>query len=128
MKTTTIRSIWLAVAFLVGGLASLWAAEPRQEDATLAAKLVTAIQQADYGAFVVDGEAAVKQLKKEQFAAVAAQLAPRLTEGYELSYLGDLKQSGYRVTVWRLRFKDGRDDALATLSVKDGKVGGFWIR
>ena len=27
-----------------------------------------------------------------------------------------------------MRFKAGGDDALATLSLKDGKIGGYWIK
>jgi hypothetical protein len=42
--------------------------------------------------------------------------------------LGDVKQNGDHVTLWKLTFKDGSDDALVTLSAKDGKVGGFFIR
>ena len=94
----------------------------------MAAKLVTAIVAADYEGFVADGDTAFKQLKKEQFAPLASQLAPKFQAGHEMSYLGELKQRGYRVTLWKISFKDGSDDALATLSVKAGKVGGFFIR
>jgi hypothetical protein len=59
---------------------------------------------------------------------VAAQLGPRFKAGYTATYLGDLNQKGFKITLWRLRFTDGGDDALATLSLKDGKIGGFWIK
>ena len=94
----------------------------------MAVKLITAIERSDYDTFVADGEGPFRQLRKEQFEAVSAQLAPKLQAGHEVSYLGDLKQKGYHVTLWRIRFTAGGDDALATLSIKDGKVGGFWIR
>jgi hypothetical protein len=45
-----------------------------------------------------------------------------------MTYLGDLNQGGYQVTLWRIRIKSSSDDLLATLSMKDGKVGGFWIK
>jgi len=128
MNITSIRSIWLAAAMLVGSSAVLGADVPQKEDAAIAAKLITAIEKSDYDTFVADGEGPFKQLKKEQFETVSAQLAPKLQAGHEVSYLGDLKQKGYHVTLWRISFKDGSDDALATLSMKDGKVGGFWIR
>ena len=67
-------------------------------------------------------------MKKENFDAVSAQLAPRFKAGYTVTYLGDLQQQGFHVTLWKVSFQDGKDDALATLSVKDGKVGGFWIK
>ena len=44
----------------------------------------------------------------------------------QLSY-GVQNQSGSQ-TEWKISFKDGSDDLLATLSVRGGKVGGFWIR
>jgi len=104
------------------------AADAPKEDAAASSKLLTAVEKADYESFVADGEAAFKRLPKPQFEAAVAQLAPRLKGGYEAIYLGELKQHGYRVTLWKLSFKDGGDDALATLSMKDGKVGGFWIK
>lgn len=67
-------------------------------------------------------------LKKEQFEAVVSRLSAKLKNGYDLTYLGDLNQRGYEVTLWRIRFKSGGDDLLATLSMKDGKIGGFWIK
>ena len=91
-------------------------------------KLLTAISSGDYVAFVADGDTAFKGLKKEQFDAVAAQIGPRLKAGCEASYLGELSQRGYRVTLWRLRFASGGDDLLATLSLKDGKIGGYWMK
>ena len=83
MNIKSIRLIALAIAMLVGGLAVLRAAEPAKEDAATASKLITAIEKSAYEAFVADGEAPFKQLKKEQFEAVAAKIAPlydRLTE------------------------------------------------
>ena len=60
--------------------------------------------------------------------AVSNQLAPRMKKGYECSYLGDLKQQGFHVLLWKLMFKDGGDDTLAKLALKDGKVAGFWLQ
>jgi len=113
---------------LVGSSAILRAAQPQKEDAVLVGKLITAIEKLDYDAFVADGEGPFQQLKKEQFEAVAAKVAPKLQAGHEVSYFGDLRQKGYHVTLWKISFKDGGDDVLATLSVKDGKVSGFFMR
>jgi hypothetical protein len=38
-----------------------------------------------------------------------------------------LNQQGYTVYLWKLEFKDGKDDVLVTMAVRDGKVGGFWL-
>ena len=118
----------LLAAILLGALVSVGAAEPPPGAQAASDKLLSAIAAADYASFVADGDAAFKGLKKEQFDAVAAQLGPRFKTGYEATYLGELNQRGYQVTLWRLRFKVGGDDALATLSLKDETVGGYWIK
>jgi hypothetical protein len=93
-----------------------------------ATKLVSAIASDNYASFVADGNAAFQGLKKDQFESVVSQLGSKLKAGYDLAYLGDLNQRGYQVTLWRIRFKSGGDDLLATLSMRDGKVGGYWIK
>lgn len=123
MKITT-----LVCVLVLGVLGLARAADPSAEAKAASDKLIAAIAAADHAAFVADGDAAFKGLKKEVFDAVAAQLVPRFRAGYEVAYLGEMKQQGYQVTLWKLSFKDGGDDALATLSMKDGKVGGYWIR
>ena len=126
MKAMKLTSFLAAI--LLGALASVGAAEPPPGAQAASDKLLAAIAAGDYASFVADGDAAFKGLRKEQFDAVAAQLGPRFKSGYEAAYLGDLNQKGYQVTLWRLRFKAGGDDALATLSLKDGKIGGYWIK
>lgn len=128
MNRKPVISFLFAVVILFGGRATLHASEGQKEEAAVSSKLITAIEKSDYEAFVADGDGPFRQLKKEQFEAVAAQLASRFKGGYEVTPLGDLRQKGYHVTLWRVRFKDGGDDALATLSMKAGKVSGFWIR
>jgi hypothetical protein len=128
MKIKPLRLIGLAVALLVVNSVALHAAEASKEDAGMVSKLIGALEKSDYEAFVADGEMPFKQVKKEQFEAVAAKVGPKLQGGHDLTYLGELKQRGYHVTLWRVSFADGSDDLLATLSMKDGKVGGFFIR
>ena len=91
-------------------------------------RLITALVGGDFEVFISNGEAAFQALPKKSFDSVVAQLAPRFKAGYEIGYLGELKQKGYQVTLWKISFKDGRDDSLATLSIKNGKVGGYWIK
>ena len=129
MNTKLIRSIMLLASLLLGNPALLAAADAPSEAAAISAKLFAAIENADHAAFVADGDVVFQQkLRPEQFTAFAAQLAPMLKVGHEVTYLGELQQKGFRVTLWKLSFKQGGDDLLATLSLKDGKVGGFWIR
>jgi len=126
MKTKLIKV--LIIGTLLCGLVPLQAAgEPAQADAEMCVRLIKAIAAADHAAFIADGDAAIRQMTKERFATVAAQLGPRLRSEHEITYLGELRQRGYHVTLWKLNFKDGTDDALASLSMKDGKVGGFFI-
>jgi hypothetical protein len=129
MNTKLLRSLLLLASLLLGSTALLSAADAPGDAAAIATKLFAAIENTDYAAFVADGDAVFQQkLKPEQFAAVAAQLAPMLKAGHDVTYLGELQQKGFRVTLWKLSFKQGGNDLLATLSLKDGKVGGFWIR
>jgi hypothetical protein len=121
---TLILSLLTAFLFAV----SVFAAEPPAASQAEAIKLVSAIASDNYTAFVADGNAAFQGLKKDQFGSVVSQIGSNLKSGYDLNYLGDLNQRGYQVTLWRIRFKNGGDDLLATLSMQDGKVGGFWIK
>ena len=123
MKTLTLS---LLTAFLFA--VSVFATEPPAASQEEAIKLVSAIASDNYTVFVADGNAAFQGLKKDQFESVVSQIGSNLKSGYDLNYLGDLNQRGYQVTLWRVRFKNGGDDLLATLSMKDGKVGGFWIK
>ena len=119
-----------AVAALLGwaGLAARAAAGPDDEKA-LANNLVAALAHGDYPRFIAYGDAQFRQMKKEQFDAMAGPVAPSLKAGYELTYLGQLnkKKENFHVTLWRMVFRDGSDDALVSVGTKDGKVGGFWI-
>jgi hypothetical protein len=123
MKTLILS---LSTAFVF--VCSVCAADAPAASQSEATKLVTAIVTDDYKGFVAHGNGAFQGLKKDQFEAVVSQLSLKLKAGYDLSYLGDLNQQGYQVTLWRIRFNSGGDDLLATLSMKDGKVGGFWIK
>lgn len=118
----------ITAALLVSSSALTLAFEASKEDAALSAKLIRALQTADYSSYIADGTTAFKKMKPEQFNAVATRLAPKLKAGHEVSYLGELKQKGHHITLWKVSFQDGSDDALARLSMKDGKVGSFGIR
>ncbi|MBV9850272.1 MAG: hypothetical protein JO250_11405 [Armatimonadetes bacterium] len=114
-------------------------ARGRQSDAAAAAaapapaervltSLLVALKNDDYKAFVADGEAPFKAvLTKPMLAEVSAQAAPRLKRGYQVTYLGALNQKGYQVYLWKLIYADGGDDSLVSLSLRAGKIGGFFI-
>jgi hypothetical protein len=123
-----MKNLLLSLSTALVIVCSVCAAESPGASQSEATKLITAITADDYKGFVADCNAAFQALKKDQFEAMVTQIGSKLKAGYELAYLGDLNQRGYQVTLWRIRFKSGGDDLLATLSMKDGKVGGFWIK
>lgn len=121
------KSVVIAAVFLVTNVCA-WA-EPDQAARDLFKKLMEATIINDYDAFVAASDAKMKAaLTKPMLEGVSQQLKPRADKGYQATYLGELRKQGHDIHLWRLRFDDGGDDALATLSVKDGKAGGFHIR
>ena len=91
-------------------------------------KLMSAAISSDYESFVAECDAKIKTaLTRSQLESVSKQIAPLLQPGYDAEYLSGLNQRGYAVHLWRVRARDGGDDYLATLSVKDGKAGGFYL-
>lgn len=91
-------------------------------------KLMTATVAADYDGFMAECDATMRAaLTKAKLEDVSKQLGPRLKAGYDSEYLGELKQRGFAVHLWKVHCKDGGDDFLATLSIKDGKAGGFYL-
>jgi len=91
--------------------------------------LIAAQTAGDYDAFIADANDAVRAaLTKTQFEAASKFLNKRTSGGYETTLLGELNQHGYQVFLFRLRFKDGGDDILGTLSLKDDKVGGIFFK
>ncbi|MGZ5552852.1 MAG: hypothetical protein ACXWHF_04355 [Chthoniobacterales bacterium] len=104
-------------------------ADPDETTQTTFKKLMEATAANDYEAFVAPVDAAMKAaITKPMLEGVSQQMGPRLKQGYDARYLGELNQQGYKVHLWRLQFKDGGDDVLAALSMKDGKAGGFYFR
>ncbi len=112
----------------MGMLGSLNAAQAPEAAEAASKRQIKAVEENDFQEFIKNGEPAFQLLDKKQFEAVSKLLDERMKDGYNVEYLGEMKQQGYLVTLWRLRFKDGTDDALATLSMKGDKVGGYWIK
>ncbi len=107
---------------------TLTAQAPESMESTFR-KMLAAIQSNSYEDFVAPGDAMFKAgMTKETLEDVSRQLAARLKQGYQGLFLNSLNQQGYVVYLWKLAFKDGKDDHLVKMAVKDGKVGGFWIQ
>jgi len=104
-------------------------AEPDQTTQDLLKNLMAATISNNYDGFISESDAATKAaLSKRVLESVSKELEPRAKQGYDARYLGELNQRGLRVHLWRLIFKDGGDDVLATLRVKDGKADNFLLQ
>jgi RNA polymerase sigma factor (sigma-70 family) len=101
--------------------------EASAQEKTFSTEIMEATKNEDYQSFIADGDNAFKQITELQFKAVCVQITPRLKAGYDLVFLGALKQQGYHVTLWKVAYTDAGDDELLTLSVKGGKIGGAFI-
>ena len=126
--TAAARRVLAVVLFF--GLASpaSWAQAPAQVE-TILKSMLTATQANSLPDFVAAGDPAFKAgMTKPMLDSVSQQLAPRLKGGYTASFLGKLNQQAFAVYLWKLEFKDGKDDVLVTMAVRDGMVGGFWLR
>lgn len=118
----------LLFTIAVAAISPAQAATDSSTDQPVVQQLLDAMAQNDYQAFVRSGTPEFAQLGEPQFTQVANVVAPRLQQGYTVQYLGDLRQQGLDISVWKVSFKDGGDDLLATLNVNNGKVGGFFLR
>ncbi len=91
--------------------------------------LLTEIAGNNYDALAANAAPALKsRITRETFTQVSTQLSPRLNKGYNLQYLGSLKQQGVEVFLWKITFQDGGDDMLARLVIQQDKVAGFWFQ
>lgn len=96
-----------------------------KEDAATVAKLLGAIGSSDVRQFFSDGDPSFTAMKESAFVKISKQIGEALKAGHEFTLAAYLRRDGSRVSVWAISFDDGRDDLLATLSIKDGKVAGF---
>ena len=117
----------VAAALLAGGLLfSLPAHAQSPEAKAQLTKMITAVEKGDYDSFVENAEPVFKAaLPKTQFDSGTVKIYVRMKSGYTTSYLGTLNKGGFSVSYWKLAFKDGKDDVLVTMALKDGRVGGF---
>jgi hypothetical protein len=97
-------------------------------EATLKAML-EAVKAKSYDDFLTEADDTLRAgLTKQMFEGVSGLVGPRLKQGYKTSYLAKLRKTGIAVHLWKLEFSDGKDEAMVTLSVKNGKVAGIFIQ
>ena len=91
--------------------------------------LLSAIETDDYQSAVMTLNDAMKNsFTKPLFVRMVARFSPRLKQGYEAIYLGDLKKKRFTVHLWKLSFQDQGDDVLVEVSIIENKVDGFHLR
>ncbi|HEY3931874.1 MAG TPA: hypothetical protein VGM58_05835 [Verrucomicrobiae bacterium] len=127
MKHSIIQ-VALLVAIISVSSFTLHAADNAQAE-KIFKSLLAAQTAKDYDAFVADADDNLKAaLTKTQFDASSNIMIKRTSGGYDTTFLGELNQRGYQVFLYRLRFEDGGDDILGTMSLKDDKVGGIYFK
>jgi hypothetical protein len=121
------RMLYAALLFALASHPG-WAQAPEQIETTMK-NMLAATQAGSLADFIAAGDASFQSgATKAMLDGISAQFAPRLKQGYTSTFLGSLNQQGYIVYLWKLEFNDGKDDRLVLIAVKDGKVGGFFLR
>jgi len=121
---SNIACVWLALS-----VTACVAGETPEPGRALLDNLLKATEMNDCNRFLANGDAGFKAgITTQMLERVSAQLSPRMKQGYQCSYLGELSQQGCRVLLWKLKYKDGGDDTLAKLVLRNGKVAGFWLQ
>ncbi|MBD2362475.1 MULTISPECIES: hypothetical protein [unclassified Anabaena] len=90
--------------------------------------ILDAIATGNYELFLRVGNADYKAgITKEMFDSVSSQLSPRMSEGYTITYFGQLKQREYQTYLWKLSFADAGDEFVIRMAVNEDKVAGISI-
>jgi len=119
----------VALVALAHGAAAQAPAQPPAGMDTALKNMLSAVQAGSVADFTAPGDASFKGgMNQAMFEQMRAQLAPRLAQGYTATFLGTLRQRGLVVCLWKLEFKDGKDDRLVTMAVNGGKVVGFFLQ
>jgi hypothetical protein len=100
-------------------------AEQGSPDAILQ-NLLTAIQSSDIAKFTAQATPEFKTRVTQDILNQAHGLINgKMNGGYTYHYLGDIKAKGDVTYLYKIEFKDGTDDVLARLIIRDGLVAGF---
>ena len=91
-------------------------------------KMIEAVKAQSYEDFLTDADPQLKsQFSRQQFEGMCGLYTAPLRKGYRLEYLGQLRQRGAFVYLWKITVVDGQDEALLRLVMKDGKASGFGV-
>jgi hypothetical protein len=91
-------------------------------------KMIEAVKAQSYDDFLADADANLKlRLSRQQFEGMCGLYTAPLKKGYKLEYLGQLRQRGTLVHLWKITTADTTDETLLRLVLKDGKAIGFSV-
>jgi hypothetical protein len=114
---------------VLAGSGTVPAADPDPAVQKTFNKLLDAIQANDREAFLASATEPVKQgVTQQVMDGLNKQVGSRLKKGFESTYLCQLKQGGFQVYLWKVTFKDGGDDAVVRIALKDGRIEGFFLQ
>jgi hypothetical protein len=126
------KSYFVAVIFALSLFAATGFANAAKDSSVadiILTKILIAVENNDLNNFVADGDNQFKAaITKQMFDGLNAMIAPRMKKGYKVVPLGTLNQQGCQVYLRKLVFKDGNDDILTKLALRNGKVAGFWFQ
>ena len=92
-------------------------------------KMIEAVKAESYDDFLTDADAQLKSnLSRQQFEGLCGLYTAPLRKGYKFEYLGQLRQRGMSVHLWKIAVVDGQDEGLIRLVLKDGKTYGFTVQ
>jgi hypothetical protein len=118
----------VALYLTVVGASNAAPSAPRGTEAMLV-RMIEAVKAESYDAFLTDANAHLKsQLTRQQFEGICGLYTAPLRKGYRLEYLGQLRQQGTIVFLWKITVVDSQDETLLRMVTKDGKVHGFGIQ
>jgi len=91
-------------------------------------KMIEAVKAQSYDDFLVNADSKLKSgLSRQQFEGICGLYTAPLRKGYRLEYLGQLRQRGTVVLLWKITVVDSPDETLLRMVMKDGKVDGFSV-
>ena len=89
-------------------------------------RLMTALYENDYDAFMAEGSTTFKaRVSRQNFEGVHEQLH---NPDFQATFLEELQQDDQKVFLWKIhRAENGRHDSVARLHLLNDKVEHFWI-
>lgn len=128
MQRVPSKFFFILFCLLLGFVPNHVRAEGVQSPDAVLDNLLTAIHTRDIAKFTSQTTADFKTRVTQNILDQANGLINgKMKGGYSYKYLGSLKVKGDIVHLYKIEFKDGSDDVLARLIIRDGLVAGFYL-